>query len=95
MAVSEQGGKKSKEIDKTPWLEFQRAGDVTSSSTKKYHSMGNTALQWSLECGTCSQKSWVQIPGLPLPGCVSLSKLLNCSVPQFLHMSSRVVVRIK
>ena len=28
------GGRKSKEIDKTPWLEFQRPGDVTSSSTK-------------------------------------------------------------
>ena len=32
----------------------------------------------------------VQIPALPLVGCVTLGKSLNLSVPQFLHLQNRV-----
>lgn len=37
-------------------------------------------------CGQSGQTACVEIPGLPLPGCVTLGKLCNFSVPQFPHL---------
>ena len=70
--------------DPTSWTIMGWGSPCPSTDESEVGERGN-ALQW-LECWTGNTKSWVLVPALPVPHCVTLGKSLYISYLQFFHL---------